>query len=893
MEGFHSIEGIGGYRTRFRAPGGRLNLRFDGVYSGSEVWVNGKLVARHEGSTPFETDITDAVEAGENVLAVRVREHTVVSDHLDKMSQYADFPLAGIFRKVTLYQIPDAHIGALWLTPSFDKEYRDAAIAVRVAVDNASDKPFSAALRFGLKDGAGNAVPIEAGAQRIEAKAWSRAEAACDIRVPNPKKWSAEHPNLYDLTVELVDGGREASHVTQRIGFRQTEIRGTEILINGRPVKFRGTCHHDSHPTMGRAVTPELTRQDLTMMKEANLNSVRTSHYPPIPELISIADELGLYVEDEASFCWADVSHDLNNTPRIIQLEAELLERDRNHPSPFMWSMCNESDYGYGFERAHEWIRRTDPSRPTAAATSAWTEIATYHNPISLKRLDEAEKLALPVLWDESFAPFQGIFNDVAEMWVDPGIRDYYIEPLLAIYERFMSSRVVQGSQIWAWSDDIFCVPNRGLEYGRGSTRSHFIENEYAMPGRGLVGDAPWGVVDGWRRRKPEFWLVKKLHSPIRVKEDPIAAVTAPLRIPVENRYDFTNLSELAIGWEIAGDKGAVSASIGPRSAGEIVIRPLHAPKSGDMLSLTFTDSRHVLVDSFRIPIGVEPPHDPPFEKPAVTEALKIRDVSVLAGDSVHVIGKAFELAFDRGSAELRRCAAFGEPLLLELPKVHVLPTNRPESPLPDRLTWQAHSLDVKSEGDDVRVIIKGKYDKFEGGYDLLVTPAGEVTVRSSFKYTGDNLLAREVGMRVSVPRGCDLLQWDRRAEWRVYPPDHIGRPVGRTRAFADHGASAVPPAWEWPEDNSPMGSNDFRSAKRNVYWAALRYPSGPGVLVASDGKHAVRASAESDRISLYVNDWYGGTNVGMTEWVVNYGKGRELVKGETIESVLRLRLVR
>src|ERR1035441_6503681 len=104
-----------------------------------------------------------------------------------------------------------------------------------------------------------------------------------------------------------------------------------------------------------------------------------------------------------------------------------------------------------------------------------------------------------------------------------------------------------------SWSDDIFCVPNRGLEYGRGTPRSHFIENQYRLPGRGLVGDAPWGVVDGWRRRKPEFWITKKLHSPVKLKEGPIRLPAAgeTIRLPVENQYDFTDLSELRVEWGI------------------------------------------------------------------------------------------------------------------------------------------------------------------------------------------------------------------------------------------------------------------------------------------------------------------------------------------------------
>ena len=370
MKGFQSLDGVGGYRKRFPLPpgDGRPKLRFEGVYSGAEVWVNGQRVAYHEGGgTPFEVDITEAAKPGENLLAVRVSEHTRTSDELDKMSLYADFPLAGIMRSAYLFRVPDAHIGALAMTTRFKNQYKDVMLMGHLAVLNESDRPLGeASLHFVLTGPDGRRVTHTAKPVPVTAGAWERPEADFAMEVPSPRKWDAEHPNLYRLAIELRAGGRVLQTLEQRVGFRQTEVKGSSILINGKPIKLRGTCHHDTHPLMGRAVTPELTRQDLLLMKEANLNAVRTSHYPPIPELLDFADELGLYVEDEASFCWVGVSGDLNFTPRIMQLTAELVARDRNHPSVFMWSLCNESGFGYGFERSHEWVRAADP------ATARW-----------------------------------------------------------------------------------------------------------------------------------------------------------------------------------------------------------------------------------------------------------------------------------------------------------------------------------------------------------------------------------------------------------------------------------------------------------------------------------------------------------------------------------------
>lgn len=898
MEGFCTDDGIGGYRNHFRANAGsdRLILRFEGVYSGAELWVNSRRLAYHEGGAlPFEADITDAVQDGDNVLAVRVTQHTVVSDHLDKMSEYADFPLMGIIRPVYLFRVPAVHIGALELATIFDSKFHDAEIKGHLTVLNKSDEAgpdVTAEMR--LLDRDGKTVCASTKTRPINTTAWKRTEINFSLPVASPRQWEAEHPNLYTLQIVLNMGKRTIDRLAQRVGFRQTDIVGNQLLINGRPVKIRGSCHHDSHPLMGRAVTAELTRQDLELMKEANLNSLRTSHYPPLPELLDIADELGIYVEDEGSFCWADVSDDLRLTPRIMQLNAELLARDRNHPSVFLWSICNESSFGYGFERSHEWMRMADPSRPDAGSYDPGSlEVRARHNPITPADIAGMEKLGKPVLWDESWCIYQGIWNDVAEMWVDPGIRDYYAEPLPAIYDLMMQSRNILGTQIWAWSDDIFCLPLRGLEYGRGATSSHFIENEYYMPGRGLVGDAPWGVVDGWRRKKPEFWITKKLHSPIRIKETPLPLPPAgrPINITVENQYDFTDLSELAVHWKIGSEKGSASVSIPPHMTGTIGINTVKPVRTGDILMLEFVNAKGGLVDAYELPIARYQSHMPALDCPAPAP-LRILRESYLSGQNTCVTGRDFQLAFDQSTGALRRAVFFGKTVMLELPRIHLLPSATPESPMPTSLSWRLRDMRIEPDGANVRVRIQGSYNHFDGEYDVLITPNGELKIHSSFSYSGDTLTAREVGMVFSVPRDCDLLRWERRGEWSVYAGDHIGRTFGETRAFARH-ADRVPPTWSWAEDNSPMGSNDFRSTKRHIYWASISYPHGPGVWVESDGFQHARAMVENDRISLHINDWYGGTNTGLWEWTSNYGEGRKLAPGQTFESNLHLRIAK
>ncbi|MBI3817413.1 MAG: discoidin domain-containing protein [Planctomycetes bacterium] len=891
MEGHRSVHGLGGYRRHFEPPGvaGRIKLRFDGVYSSAEVFVNGRIVARHDGGAlPFEVDITNAVSGGDNVLALRVAEHSVVSDQLDHMSLYADVPLAGIMRKVTIFRVPDAHIGFVHVTTALDSEYKNATIDADVSIINESAAPAAGTLRATVYGPSGDL--IASGEEKVDVKDFARADRTVHVNVPSPALWNAELPKLYNLTIEF-----DGETVGQRIGFRRVEVKGSQILLNGSPIKVRGTCHHDSDPMLGRAVTPEIEETDLDLMKEANLNSIRTSHYPPIPEMLDLADRIGIYVEDEGSFCWTGATNDLRLTPRVMQMNCELVERDRNHPSVLYWSICNESDIGYGLWRSREWIQKNEPSRPTTGTyhRDGDLDIALRHNPITIGEIDAIEKnVKNPVVWDESWCIWQDIWEDSEEIWIDPGIRDYYITKLPAIYDRFIHSPVVQGTEIWAWSDDIFLLPNAGLEYGRGDTRGHHEYEAYKMEGRGMTGDAQWGVVDGWRRRKPEFWHTKKLHSPVKIAEGPIPAPSGKtITINAENQYDFLDLSNLTILWSTGAAKGEAKGLGAPHARGTIQIQFETAPGQGDDLSLEIYDPQARLVDHYKFPIGEAAPHAAPFGE-AESGKLEVYQTQQLNGNSTNIKGAQFELGFNETFGNLRRGAGFGAALLRSMPMLHLSPTGNPRNPLPAPSTWQLTNFNVSRDGDNVRVKVDGNYTNFRGGYEYIISPDARVAAKASFVYEGDDVWVRESGMRFEVPRDSDLLMWDRNAEYSVYPDDHIGRASGEARALEQHPSPGLPPDWSWSRDNSPLGCNDFRSTKRNIYWGWIGAEGGPGVLVESDGKQHLRACVDEDRIAVYVNGFYDGIG-SRGEWTANYGRGRLLKKGERVEASASLRFTR
>jgi beta-galactosidase len=895
MEGFDSQTGIGGYRRHLQIPasfrGKRIKLLFEGVYSGAEVWLNGERIGSHEGGfSPFELDCTDAVRLeGDNLLAVRVGEDTV-SSHLDDMSHYADFPLAGITRSVRLFALPEEHIRRFHIETAFDPSYKDATLSLDLSLENESSQTFHAAsLTFSLKDPEGHSILLDGNHLDLTLTPWSRVEKRIEFHVSSPKHWEAEHPWLYTLTAELANGN-ERETVSRRVGFRQVEIRGTQFLINGVPIKLRGVGYYEAAPLSGRVVSAQLLRQDLVMLKDANLDAFRNEVMLPLEDLYNDSDEMGFYVEAEAPFCWVDESSDLRYLPTFVQRAAEVLDRDRSHPSIIIWSIGNESSWGPDFEAAHQFVKTQDHTRPTSAGQSASLELDTLHNPISLDRMREHENETVPIIWDESFCIFQGrLWGDTRETWLDPGDRDYYISPHIDIWDAVQASKNVQGSMIWAWVDDIFLVPGRDSEYGRGGLGrpEHPIDGIYHMPGRGIVGDAPWGLIDGWRRKKPEYWHIKMLMSPIHLQERNLSQWKSgdPVAFNVDNRYEFTNLSEINLEWSLGNEHGTLHPDIAPHTSGRITI-PTQTASPGDILLLRFLDAQGHLIIPHRMRVGtVSAPADKNSNKPAGLHY--VREDYWLGGPLERFMGDNFEIAFDGGNGRIRRALVNRQSVLYESPKLHVLPIESTLNEFPIYETWRlTKPLEVRPAGENYEVIETGTYRDFAGELRYLISPDGGVRVSYDFTYTGTDARAREVGMQFGVPPWCDKLQWHRVGEWTVYPDDHIGRNDGVAMAHAS-GPQSVPPSQPFALDDTAIGTNDFRSTKRNFVFASLLDKDGYGIGIEAVGAQHLRASVQGDVIEVNVNDWFGGVAAtAWGEWWRNYGQGRELRPDDPNEGV-------
>ncbi|MDO4758086.1 MAG: glycoside hydrolase family 2 TIM barrel-domain containing protein [Rikenellaceae bacterium] len=376
---------VGQYRRTFSIPVewqlGQTFLRFEGVMSAFYVWVNGEFVGYSQGSMePSEFNISKYVRGGENQIAVEVYRYSDGSYLEDQ-----DFwRFGGIHRDVMIYHTEDVRIEDYTIRTLPDSDYKNFRLEI--------DPEFAV-----FRDKTGEGYTFEAVLEDAEGKRVTRMEIPIEpvldlnhkaaimnewfpqrgprklgrmvADIANPKQWSAETPYLYTLKMALVgDDGRVVERATQRVGFRSVEVKKGQVLVNGKPIRFRGVNRHEHDPLTARVMSEERMVEDILLMKRANINAVRTSHYPNHPRWYELCDSLGLYVMDEADIEEHGLRGTLASDPdwhaAFMDRAVRMAERDKNHPSIIFWSMGNESGYGPNFAAISAWLHDFDPTRP-------------------------------------------------------------------------------------------------------------------------------------------------------------------------------------------------------------------------------------------------------------------------------------------------------------------------------------------------------------------------------------------------------------------------------------------------------------------------------------------------------------------------------------------------
>ncbi|MDY5237745.1 MAG: glycoside hydrolase family 2 TIM barrel-domain containing protein [Bacteroides helcogenes] len=538
---------VGSYRRTFTLPaawnGRRVVICCEGVTSFYYIWVNGHRLGYNQGSkTPAEWDITDYVNPGvENTVALEVYRWSAGS-YLECQDMWR---LSGIERDVYLYSTPRRFISDYKVTASLDKkEYREGIFGLEATVEGSADGVSSLAYR--LLDADGKTVLERE--QRIKSRGLSNFLAFDTESLPDVKRWSAEHPNLYTLVLSLKDNAGRVTHLTGcNVGFRTSEIRDGRFCINGVPVLVKGANRHE-HSQLGRTVSRELMEQDIRLMKQNNLNTVRNSHYPTHPYWYQLCDRYGLYMIDEANveshgmgYGPASLAKDSTWLPAHMDRTLRMYERSKNHPAIVIWSLGNEAGNGINFERTYDRMKSVDPTRPVQYERAE----QNYNTDIYCRMYRSVEELKAYARQTEPkvYRPF--IMTEYLHAMGNSGggLKEYM--------DVFENEPMVQGGCIWDWVDQSFREVDAdgrwywtyGGDYGPKNVPSfgNFCCN---------------GLVSAAREPHPHLLEVKKDFQYIKTSlED-----SGNLTLSIKNWYDFTDLDAYTLHWQVVGDNGKTLA---------------------------------------------------------------------------------------------------------------------------------------------------------------------------------------------------------------------------------------------------------------------------------------------------------------------------------------------
>ncbi len=531
----HEDNPVGCYRKEFQLPAGwdsrRVYLHFEAGTSAMYVWVNGEKVGYSQVTkSPAEFDITPYVKKGKNLIALQVYRWSDGSYLEDQ-----DFwRLSGIDRGVYLYSTDQLRIQDFFAVSGLDKSYKNGEFSVDVLLKNYAGKSIKAALDIEILDKAGKAVLNE----RINTSLSSHSEKTLHTskKLSGIQAWTAETPNLYTLLLTLKDEkGSIIESTSHKIGFRTVEIKNGNLLVNGQYVLLKGVNLHEHNPEYGHAHAQDYLIKDLTLMKQFNVNAIRTCHYPQSTEFYKLCDEYGFYVVDEANI----EAHGLDGNPvsdkpewidAHIDRVKRCVERDKNHASVIIWSLGNESVNGEAFYRAYDWIKERDKTRPVQferAFQDRNTDIVCpmYMWPDKMEEYAKRTDITRPLIqceYSHAMGNSSGVLKEYWEL-----IRKY---------------KALQGGFVWDWVDQgLLAYTAEGVPYfaygGDFNAKNYTNDENFCMN----------GLIFSDRTPSPQVVELKKAYEGIHFREEDIRNG----RISVYNEYAFIDLSGFNFEWQL------------------------------------------------------------------------------------------------------------------------------------------------------------------------------------------------------------------------------------------------------------------------------------------------------------------------------------------------------
>jgi beta-galactosidase len=830
----HSYNPVGSYKRTFTVPSNwkemDVFLYFGGVNSAMYLWINGEKVGYSEDSkTPAEFNITKYLHDGNNTIAVEVYRWCDGS----YLEDQDFFRLSGIERDVYLYAAPKVRISDFFATAGLDAQYVDGTLNLDVKLKNANVAPQNnLSLNVNLYDAAtGEKVFSESKKAAIV----KEGELAVNFNtiLKNAKHWSAETPNLYNLTLQLADSKGALIEATGcNVGFRTSEIKNGQLLLNGKPILFKGVNRHESDPVTGHVISVESMMKDIQLLKQFNFNAVRTCHYPNDPTWYKLCDKFGIYLYDEANIESHGYGYDpdktLGNNPDYLEAHMErtsnMVERDKNHPSVIVWSLGNEAGTGTNFLATYKWTKGRDKSRPVHYERAEKdTKITERHTDIQgdmyagLKHIEKylSTNPDRPFIWCEYAHAMGNSTGNFQDLWD-------FVE----------SHRQHQGGFIWDWVDQGFYKTNsKGLKYfGYGGdfepagtyTDLNFCTNGLVWPDRSV---------------HPGIWEVKKVYQYIKIR--PVNLET--YRFEVKNMFDFITIKDYKIKWEVFANGSSVQKGelpildLQPRESAIVRIDDIKInPLPGTEYYINF--SVESLKETELVPAGhivaTEQYKLPVFVPAIMSASTPVKKVEVkTTADNYVINGEGFTVSFARKSGNLTGFNYKGTELVKEGLQINFwrAPTDNDfGNNMQNRLRiWKdagknrtVTSDSLVKNNNEIRVVFNFNLPDVKAKYrsEYIVTGNGTIKVNNSFVPEDKSIpeLPR-FGMYIGVPANFDNMKWFGRGPFENYQDRNTAAFVG---LYSGKVADQYVP-YVRPQENGN---------KTDIRWVTLTDDNGKGI---------------------------------------------------------------
>ena len=845
---------VGTYIRSFTLEGDwedqEIILHIGAMKSGGFVWLNGEYIGYSQGSKlPAEFKLGKAIKTGENIIALQIFRWTDGS-----YLECQDFwRISGIERDVFIYAQPKVRIQDFEVTSNLDAAYKDGEFSMEIDLENHLDKDAYVNLSYQILDE--NNHSLASNTTKVHIESSEKSSAHFQTKIPNVKAWSAEHPNLYTLILEVKDDqGKLLETTSSKIGFRSVEIKNGLLLVNGQRITLKGVNTQETDPETGHVMSEELILKDIQLWKENNINAVRVSHYPRGRRFYELCDIYGLYVVDEANIESHGMyygKYSLAKNPDWEKAHVDrmlrMVKRDRNHPSVIIWSMGNEGGNGVNFFKAYDAIKAHDNSKrpvqyerpykdsdPSLYDMESNTDIIVpqYPSPARFEEVgrSQTDRPYIPSEYAHAMGNSSGNFQDYWD--------------IIELYDN------LQGGFIWDWVDQSIWKTNDQGEryYAYGGDYGDNMPNDNTFLNNGIVFPD--------RSPQPALYEIKKAHEYINFKHKGINR-NDELRILVENLYDFTNLDQFDFTAKIKANGKTLKIFTIENTpvethTGKLIRLPLQELNFEENTEYFVEIKATTKTDWGILPAGFEVAHEqiPLLRKFKKTKTTIGSDAALTVENSngiVTISNQQLNLVFSEKEGRITDYQFKGKDLLKDGkgPKPNfwrALTDNDFGNRMDERnIAWKRASVDLTvseiritdAPGNSVQMTVTYALPAVETSFISVYTIYGNGVVQikntlNATEYKGD---IPRIGMRLQMPKSYDNLSYFGRGPWENYQDR-------KASAFIDLYTSKV--AAQYVPYIRPQ-ENGYKTDTR---WMALFDESNSGILWVSDGKDGFGFSA-------------------------------------------------